>query len=152
MITGPTDVRLRRAQDEHAVEIEGAHNGYDRTFGLVHERRMTLSSDGLRLEGEDKLIATKRDIPGSGQTDYVLRFHLHPTVRAELTEGGAAVLLTLPDDVQWLFRASGLPVAIEESIFLGGREGPRQTDQLVVAAKVREVPALVWTMECLSGQ
>lgn len=151
MIAGPTDVRLRRAQDEHAVEIEGTQNGYDRLFGLVHERRMTLSSDGLRLEGEDKLIATKRDIPGSGQTDYALRFHLYPTVRAELVEGGTAVLLNLPDDARWLFRASGLPIAIEESIFLGGREGPRQTDQLVVSAKVREVPALVWTMERLEG-
>ncbi len=151
MIAGPTDVRMRRAQDEHAVEIEGSHNGYDRSFGLLHERRMTLSADGLRLEGEDKLVATKRNIPGSGQADYALRFHLHPTARAELVEGGAAALLTLPDDTRWLFRASGLPIVIEESIFLGGREGPRQTDQLVVSAKVREVPALVWTMERLSA-
>ena len=149
MIAGPTDVRMRRAQDEHAVEIEGTHNGYDRSFGLLHERRMTLSADGLRLEGEDKLVATNRSIPGSGQADYALRFHLHPSARAELMEGGTAALLTLPDDTRWLFRASGLAVAIEESIFLGGREGPRQTDQLVVSAKVREVPAAVWTMEKL---
>jgi uncharacterized heparinase superfamily protein len=66
-----------------------------------------------------------------------------------MAEGGAAVILTPPDDGRWLFRASGLPIAIEESIFLGGREGPRQTDQLVVAAKVRENPALVWTLERL---
>jgi uncharacterized heparinase superfamily protein len=147
VIAGPTDVRARRAEDEHAMEVVARHNGYDRSFGIIHERRITMSSDGLRCEGEDKLITTERRVPGAGQADYALRFHLHPSVRVEMAEGGAAVTLTLPDDARWLFRASGLPIAIEESIFLGGREGPRQTDQLVVAAKVRENPALVWTLE-----
>jgi uncharacterized heparinase superfamily protein len=151
VIAGPTEVRARRAQDEHACEIEASHNGYDRSFGLIHERRITMSADGLRCQGEDKLSATERRVPGAGQADYALRFHLHPSVRVELTEGGDAALLTLPDDARWLFRASGLAVAVEESIFLGGREGPRQTDQLVISAKVRETPALVWTMERLAG-
>ncbi len=150
VIAGPTDVRTRRAQDEYAVEIEARHDGYDRSFGLLHERRLTLSADGLRFEGEDKLIATGRRVPGAGQAEFALRFHLHPMVRPERVEGGAAVVLTLPDASRWLFGASGLPVAVEESIFLGGREGPRQTDQLVVSAKVRETPALVWTMERLA--
>jgi len=149
VIAGPTDVRARRAEDEHALEVVARHNGYDRSFGLIHERRITMSSDGLRCEGEDKLITTERRVPGAGQADYALRFHLHPSVRLELAEGGTAALLTLPDDARWLFRASGLPVTVEESIFLGGREGPRQNDQLVVAAKVRENPALVWTLERL---
>jgi uncharacterized heparinase superfamily protein len=142
-------VRARRAEDEHALEVVARHNGYDRSFGLIHERRITMSSDGLRCEGEDKLSPTERRVPGAGQADYALRFHLHPSVRLELAEGGTAALLTLPDDARWLFRASGLPVTVEESIFLGGREGPRQNDQLVVAAKVRENPALVWTLERL---
>jgi uncharacterized heparinase superfamily protein len=94
-------------------------------------------------------MSSERRVPGAGQADYALRFHLHPSVRVELTEAGDAALLTLPDDVRWLFRASGLPIVVEESIFLGGREGPRQTDQLVISAKVREMPALVWTMERL---
>jgi uncharacterized heparinase superfamily protein len=147
VIAGPTDVRARRAEDEHALEVVARHNGYDRNFGLIHERRITMSSDGLRCEGEDKLSPTERRVPGAGQADYALRFHLHPSVRVELAEGGAAAFLTLPDDARWLFRASGLPVVVEESIFLGGREGPRQNDQLVVGAKVRENPTLVWTLE-----
>ena len=149
VIAGPTEVSARRAQDAHALEIEARHNGYDRSFGLIHDRRITISADGLRCEGEDRLTPTERRVPGAGQAEYALRFHLHPTVRAELVDGGAAALLTLPDDARWLLRASGLPVVIEESIFLGGREGPRQTDQLVVSAKVRETPSLVWTLERL---
>ncbi|MDB5642881.1 MAG: hypothetical protein JWN07_2198, partial [Hyphomicrobiales bacterium] len=50
---------------------------------------------------------------------------------------------------EWLFRAGGVAVLLEESIFLGGREGPRNTTQMVVNARVRDYPALVWTLERL---
>jgi uncharacterized heparinase superfamily protein len=40
-------------------------------------------------------------------------------------------------------------VNIEESIFLGGREGPRNTSQIVIPARVRDNPSIVWTMERL---
>ncbi len=149
ILAGPTHVPVRRAEDAHALEIEAAHNGYDQRFGLIHERRLTLSADGLRLEGEDRLLPTGRRAPGAGQADYALRFHLHPSVRAELAQQGYAVRLALPDGQDWLFRASGLPITMEESIFLGGREGPRNTDQIVVTARVRDVPAIVWTLEQL---
>ena len=129
--------------------MEARHNGYARRFGLIHERRFTMSADGLRCEGEDKLMMTERRVPGAGQADYALRFHLHPSVRVEMAEGATAAVLILPDDARWLFRASGLPIALEESIFLGGREGPRQSEQLVMIAKLREIPALIWTLERL---
>jgi uncharacterized heparinase superfamily protein len=149
ILAGPEKVESRRAEDAHALEIVAAHDGYDQRFALVHERRLTLSSDGLRLEGEDRLIQTGRRVPGDGQADFVLRFHLHPNVRAELAPGSQGLRLILADGQEWLFRASGLTVNIEESIFLGGREGPRNTSQIVIPARVRDNPSIVWTMERL---
>jgi uncharacterized heparinase superfamily protein len=88
-------------------------------------------------------------VPGDGQADFVLRFHLHPNVQAELAPGSQGLRLILADGQEWLFRASGLAVTIEESIFLGGREGPRNTSQIVIPARVRDNPSIVWTMERL---
>ncbi len=147
VIAGPRKVEARRLEDHNAIEIEAVHDGYDQRFGLVHSRRLTVSSDGRRIEGEDRLMPTARRAPGAGQAEYALRFHLHPLVRPEILEGGAAIRLALADGQNWLFRASGLQIVLEESIFLGGREGPRSTAQIVVGARVRDYPALVWTME-----
>jgi uncharacterized heparinase superfamily protein len=149
IIAGPRKVEARRLEDANAIEIEGAHDGYDQRFGLVHARRLTLVADGRRIEGEDRLLPTSRRVPGAGQAEYALRFHLHPSVRAEIVSEGAGVGLSLADGQDWLFHASGLPVTLEESIFLGGREGPRNTTQIVVNARVRDVPAVVWMLERL---
>lgn len=150
VIAGPSKVDCRRLEDAHALEIEAAHDGYEQRFGLVQNRRITLAADGGRVEGEDRLIATPRRAPGAGQAEYALRFHLFPTVSAELVQEARAVRLGLPDGQVWLFRASGQPIALEESIFLGGREGPRNTSQIVVAGRARDASSVVWTLERLA--
>jgi uncharacterized heparinase superfamily protein len=149
VIAGPRKVEARRLEDVNALEIEAAHDGYDQRFGIVHHRRLTLAADGRRIEGEDRLTPTARRVPGAGQAEYAVRFHLHPFVRAEIMEGGGAIHLLLGDGQGWLFRADGLQVGLEESIFLGGREGPRNTMQIVVSARVRDCSSVLWTVERL---
>jgi uncharacterized heparinase superfamily protein len=149
VIAGPKKVDARRLEDVNALEIEATHDGYDQRFGILHHRRLTLASDGRRIEGEDRLPPTARRVPGAGQAEYAVRFHLHPMVRAEILEDGGAIHLSLADGQEWLFRANGLQVGLEESIFLGGREGPRNTTQIVIAARVRDYPAIIWTVERL---
>lgn len=147
VLSGPSPIRARRAEDSHALEIEAAHDGYDQRFGLIHARRLTLASDGWRVEGEDRLMPTGRRAPGAGQAEFAIRFHLHPNVRPDMTQEGFGVRLELGDGQVWLFRASGRPLALEESIYLGGRDGPRNTTQIVVDGRVRECPSVVWTIE-----
>jgi len=149
VISGPRIVQTRRLEDAHALEIEATHDGYEPRFGLIHSRRLTLSATGRRIEGEDSLQPTARRVPGAGQAEYALRFHLHPLARATLVDEGTGVHLVLADGQEWLFRASGIGVVLEESIFLGGREGPRNTTQMVVNARIRDYPALIWTLERL---
>ncbi|MDB5543894.1 MAG: Heparinase family protein [Hyphomicrobiales bacterium] len=149
VIAGPKKVDARRLEDVNALKIEATHDGYDQRFGILHHRRLTLASDGRRIEGEDRLPPTARRVPGAGQAEYAVRFHLHPMVRAEILEDGGAIHLSLADGQEWLFRANGLQVGLEESIFLGGREGPRNTTQIVIAARVRDYPAIIWTVERL---
>ena len=149
VISGPRIVPTRRLEDAHALEIEATHDGYEQRFGLIHSRRLTLSATGRRIEGEDSLQPTARRVPGAGQAEYALRFHLHPLARATLVDEGTGVHLVLADGQEWLFRASGIGVVLEESIFLGGREGPRNTTQMVVNARIRDYPALIWTLERL---
>jgi len=79
--------------------VEGAHNGYLTTFGLIHNRVIFLSADGSKSCGEDKLI-------GKSHQGALIHFHLHPSVQASLIEAGTSVLLKFGKFSGWIYRAS----------------------------------------------
>jgi uncharacterized heparinase superfamily protein len=147
IVARPEKVLVARGEDAGAVTIEASHDGYEHRFGLIHVRRLRLSADGNRLDGEDRLKTSGRRVPGAVSADYALRFHLHPAVRAEPADDGASVVLDLPDGQCWLFAAGNQAIDIEESIFFAGPNGPRPTQQMVVHAKIRDISAIGWRLE-----
>jgi uncharacterized heparinase superfamily protein len=143
---GPRDVQIARAGREDAVIVRVSHDGYVRPFGIIHQRSWRLSPDGDRLDGEDIFTTPSgREIPESTSDDYVIRFHLHPAVKASRVNDGRTVLLILPGRESWLFTAPNMHVELEESIFLSASEGPRRTSQIVIADNARTFARVVWT-------
>jgi uncharacterized heparinase superfamily protein len=143
---GPRDVRITRGGREDAVIIRASHNGYVRGFGIVHQRSWRLSPDGDRLDGEDVFSTSSgHEVPPGTEDDYVIRFHLHPSVKASRVNDGRTVLLILPGRESWLFTAPNMRVELEESIFLSASEGPRRTSQIVIADNARTISRVIWT-------
>jgi uncharacterized heparinase superfamily protein len=139
---GPVDAPSRRLETAQGWTVEASHDGYRGAFGLVHERHVTLSPQGLMLSGRDRLIADR----APPRTGFALRFHVHPDVRVSPLEGGG-ILLKLPNGEGWRFRAGGGHVAVEESIYLGGGV-VRRAEQLVVTGALREAQTEVaWVFE-----
>jgi uncharacterized heparinase superfamily protein len=145
IVSGPEHVEAARADAALGMSVTAGHDGYLDRFGVVHQRRLLLTNDGSRLEGEDRLIA-KTDRAKAEQA-YVLRFHLHPSVRAEHSGTDGAILLTLPDDDRWSFIAEDLGAKLEESIFFAAAEGPRRTMQIVVEARHPAQARINWRFE-----
>lgn len=119
----PERVTSIREENEGNIWIDTAHDGYERRFGLTHRRRLYLSANGEDLRGEDSL-------EGEGRVDFAIRFHLHPKVKAQITQDRNAVLLQLGTS-GWRLRVSGGEVALEESIYFGHGD-LRRTEQVVV--------------------
>ncbi len=143
MMGGPQEVTSDRRETSHGWCIEARHDGYARRFGIVHERRLTLSPDGATLTGGDTL--RPRAMRKAGAVAFAVRFHIHPDVRVTSAQGGD-ILLKLPTGEGWRFR-SGHPVSIEESVYLGG-ETARKTDQLVLTGEVKGEPVeIAWVFE-----
>jgi uncharacterized heparinase superfamily protein len=138
---GASSVSLTRTESDEGTTLIVEHDGYRKSHGLLHERKLVLSADGTMLEGDDTLkIKGKKAKAGP----YVLRFHLHPLVKAGLAANGLTVRLTLPNGIRWLFDAGGLPVALEESIFFASPEGLRRTEQITVSANIAEQEGISW--------
>jgi uncharacterized heparinase superfamily protein len=135
------EVSCRRNAAQGATWLDMHHDGYGARFGLVHHRRLYLTSDGADLRGEDSLTGGRPE----ESLPYALRFHLHPAVEARLEAatplGEGVAALTLPNGERWRFLALGGSLAIEDSVYLGepGRQQPAR--QLVVSGETEPAPA-----------
>jgi uncharacterized heparinase superfamily protein len=134
-LVGPNLDEVRRSSDESGITVQGRHDGYRAQFGLLHRRYLFVDHDGRNLRGIDELIrpmrlkspTLKKNIP------YVVRFHLHPSVRARLIEHQMALLET-PGGQRWRLRTDAPEIAIEPSIYWGGA-APRESLQITLSGE-----------------
>jgi uncharacterized heparinase superfamily protein len=146
LLAGPKTVKSRRATDSTGSSLLISHDGYAHIFGVVHQRSLTLSHDGLTLRGEDTLTAPARP-KGSALIGAAARFHLHPSVKAQLAADGRSVWLGIAGGA-WRFTAESGSLALSESVYCGDGEDVRRTDQIILPAKVAggEITRLQWTL------
>ena len=126
--------------------LRAGHDGYAGRCGVVHQRILTLASDGTRLEGEELFLAADGSAQiRAGEDAYAVRFHLHPLTKATRLTDGHGVLLVMPNKEVWTFSVAELQVEIEDSVYLAGTDGPRRTSQMVIHGNARRAPRVVWT-------
>jgi uncharacterized heparinase superfamily protein len=153
MLGGPEHVAVTREDRPDGIVLRASHDGYADRYGVLHERTLVLAIDGSRLDGEDLFLAAD----GSPQLrtsydQYAVRFHLHPSIKANrLTDGHGVMLMTANREV-WTFSAHEDRVELEESVYLAGAEGPRRTVQMVIYGHARKVPRILWTIQQQPGQ
>jgi uncharacterized heparinase superfamily protein len=131
-------VDMRRHDAETGIWLELSHDGWAPAFGVVHERRLYLDIAADELRGED-CVRPKGDgaTAAFGMTQFAVRFHLQPGVRAEV-EGNdfSALLLTGPSGASWRLRNDAAEVTLEPAPHLqGGR--PRRSSQIVLRGLIR---------------
>lgn len=147
IVSGPQEVQAERHEGMAGTEVVVAHDGYVPTFGLVHERRLVLRKDGLRLDGFDRLVAatgtaTARAIE---PRPFAVRFHIHPSVRVKRVRDGGAVLCVLADGKRWIFETEAGTAEIEESIYFASPDGPRPCAQIAVHSATGADVEVAWS-------
>lgn len=143
---GPGKVTVSREETGEVVALQASHDGYAEPFGIIHQRRLALSKDGTRLEGEDVFLPDRGETFSRDVADaFAVRFHLHPSVRANRLSDGHSVMLALPNKEVWTFFAPVEQVEIEESVHLAGRDGPRRTSQIVIHGRASNVSRVQWS-------
>jgi uncharacterized heparinase superfamily protein len=130
---GVAEVELVRDETGGLARLEASHDGYVRRYGLIHERRLNLASDGRHLSGEDRLFAAGRR-RHSGLIPFAVRFHLAPSIEVTSTADGQGALLRLRSGV-WQFRCRGGQLSAEDSLWIDGEARPRATLQLVITGE-----------------
>ena len=132
---GVEDVAIDRSEGNDSSRLEASHDGYARSFGLVHKRSLMLGNDGKELRGSDQLIARGRKKIRESAS-YAARFHLAPGVEATITADGMGAILRSKTAPPWNFRCRGGMLTTEESLWIDGRGVPQSTTQLAVVGEV----------------
>jgi len=128
---GVTDVDVDRTEDNDSSRIAASHDGYQRAFGLVHRRTLTLGNDGKELTGLDELLPKGRRRSKDG-TAFAIRFHLASGIEPTVTADGMGAILRSPGAPPWNFRSRGAAIGVEESLMVDGLGRPHRTMQLVI--------------------
>jgi uncharacterized heparinase superfamily protein len=145
MIGGPHSIEVEREEAPNGVLLRASHDGYADLFNVVHHRTLLLSSDGQKVEGEDVFTPATGDNMPAGRDQFALRFHLHPSIKANRLADGHSAMLLMPNKDVWTFSAYEDRVDIEESVYLAGPDGPRRSAQIVVYGRARKVMRVQWS-------
>jgi uncharacterized heparinase superfamily protein len=145
IVSGPTNVESFREAVTNGVLLTTSHDGYVKRFGVTHRRVLMISPDGSRIDGEDTISPAPGARIRANETDYALRFHLHPSVKASRLSDARGVMLVLPNRDVWTFEALDDKVDLEDSVFLAGNDGPRRTAQIVVRQDSHHVSSVRWS-------
>lgn len=135
----PRSVTCERQDAETEGSVRLSHDGYGRTFGIVHHRQLRLVPATESLAGEDRLA-------GPADKAFAIRFHLHPTVSASIVKSGTAALLRLARG-GWRISAAGASLRLDESIYIGANGGPRRSQQVVLEGVTTAAETVIaWTI------
>jgi uncharacterized heparinase superfamily protein len=146
IIGGPSNIPVSREDRPDSVILRASHDGYADRFGVLHQRALKLSLAGNRIDGEDLFISADGDIiPQNMPDEFAVRFHLHPTVKANKLTDGHGAMLMLPNRDVWTFNAYEDRAEIEESVYLSGPDGPRRAVQIVIYGRARKIPRVHWS-------
>lgn len=116
----------------HGVVVKAMDPSYEASNGLIHHREIFLAASGHGLDGEDRFAVSTRLTASNDELRFTLRFHLDPAIKVFSGRNGAVIMLLLPNRDVWQFSARGGRAILEESVLLAGREGIRNSRQIVI--------------------
>lgn len=132
-------VEAKRHEAQGALWLEMMHDGWAERFGLRHERRLYLDVLTEELRGEDRFSPVGGEAKPNGRkfVPFMVRFHLHPDVQAQIARDKKSVLLKAEGDERgWWLRNDAIEVVLEPSVHYTQGQ-PRRSQQIVLRGQAR---------------
>ena len=135
---GPAS-ELEASDDDQTLQIRT--HSYQRRYGVMLERRLTLMAEGKTLVGQDRLVATaSRRLGGAA----IARFHLALGTTLEQGEEDDVMRLRLASGAIWTFLWEGAEMRIEDSVRQSSYFGFHRIKQIVLEAPIGEDREIAW--------
>jgi uncharacterized heparinase superfamily protein len=134
---------LNFTKDQNEIKFVASHNGYERKFGCIHRRELTIDKSNNKLIGCDEITKKKDGRP----LNYALRFHLYPGLTAVKTMSGNSVLIQIAKNKSLVFSTIDENILLEKSIFLGGNKILDNTCVTLFGNLVNKNKSIYWEIK-----
>ena len=118
--------------------IKGSHNGYQKEFGIIHERTIEFIPESNKFLGKDKLIKKKNYIPAS----FEIRFHLMPNTKVTKTQDNRTVLIEL-ENSGWKFLTNHGLIGIETGLYFGKKNTYSENQNIFISGNTQKEDQLI---------
>ena len=129
--------------DKNKWILSSAHDGYQKRYGLIHEREIKFNPNKNILEGKDKLIKKKN----YKRTNFDIRFHLDPSTKVTKTQNGKIILIEL-DNSGWRFRCDGYLIDVETGLYFGKKNSFIENQNIFISGLTKDNELTIcWSIE-----
>ncbi len=139
----PQSVVFRKETNKQQEIFEGSHNGYLKRFNKIIKRKLVISKNENKLEGEDSFISYKG---ASNRLIYHIRFHLANEMNLNFTNNKKNIILKTKMKNIWLFKCN-TELVIEDSISVDNNI-TKPTKQIVIKGVLSDKKVIEkWSLE-----
>jgi uncharacterized heparinase superfamily protein len=156
-LSGPANVGASFTSGDASATLEADHDGYEPETGLIHFRELTLSADGLRLAGIDRLGGRARNMRLPADIPFAVHFHLAEGVTARIEEESRAAVLSVARERSpagagsWRLAATGGRLSIEPSMDYARGVGGRTARQIVLRGVCPGEARVEWSLVAMNA-
>ena len=123
--------------------ISASHDGYNKRYGVIHERQIEFFPENNKFLGQDKLLKKKN----FKSSTFEIRFHLEPNVKIMKTQDGKSILIDIENE-GWKFTAQGYTIDIETGLYFGKKNSFTENQNLFISGITQmEDQIIKWEFE-----
>ena len=123
--------------------ISASHDGYNKRYGVIHERQIEFFPENNKFVGQDKLLKKKN----FKSSTFEIRFHLEPNVKIMKTQDGKSILIDIENE-GWKFTAQGYTINIETGLYFGKKNSFTENQNLFISGITQmEDQIIKWEFE-----
>tara|TARA_B100001996_G_scaffold382536_1_gene374627 strand:- start:1958 stop:3580 length:1623 start_codon:yes stop_codon:yes gene_type:complete len=124
-------------------KVSASHDGYNKRYGIIHQREIEFLSEKNKFLGKDILIKKKN----FKSSNFEIRFHLEPNAKVMQTQDAKSILIDIENE-GWKFSAQGYTIDIETGLYFGKKNSFTENKNLVISGITQKEDQFIkWEFE-----
>ena len=129
--------------DKNCYWINSAHSGYKEIFGVIHNRKIHIDPEKLIIRGQDYISKPAKNFVNIPKK-MIIRFHIHPDVKLNVTTSKKKVFLQLKNNFAWEFICSEAKIKLSEGIYLGTKQTIQKNNHILISENLVPEKKIKW--------
>jgi len=124
--------------EKNSWNLTASHNGYQKKYGVIHERELNFFPETNKLIGKDKIFKKKN----FKSTNFEIRFHLIPEAKVTKTQDEKAILIEL-ENSGWRFVCEDHLIDVETGLYFGKKNSFMENQNIFISGKTQNQEQIV---------